>query len=66
MLSVVSISANSFNHKGLHTHNSILHTGIVFTVLCIFKIFWPEDKPLCLKMVAEINTTENTVVLTAL
>lgn len=31
-----------------------------------FKVFEPEDDPLCLKCVANINTTDNVVVLTSL
>jgi hypothetical protein len=31
-----------------------------------FKVFYPEDGPLWLKHVAEINTTENIVVLMGL
>jgi hypothetical protein len=32
----------------------------------VLKVFWHEDDPVWLQNVAEINTTDNTVLLTAL
>lgn len=41
------------------------YNATIYTLLCVCEVFQPEDDPTWMKLVAEISTTDNIVVLTA-
>jgi hypothetical protein len=52
--------------KIIATEISVTLMQLYLTFLYVFKLLWPEDDPLWMKHIGEINTTENTDVLMAL